>query len=220
MQPITTFILVIALLGIKPPDPITEAPAPRPAPLTPRPVGRVISFNRDVRPILAENCFACHGFDAKARKGKLRLDIPEGAFAERNGILPIKPGDLKQSEVWARIISQDPDLQMPPANSHKSLTFTQKETLRLWIEQGAKYQKHWSFESIVAPSVPPAWGEDLVANPIDHFILDRLRETSLKPTQEANRETLIRRVSFALTGLPPSVKEVDEFLADQSPKRP
>src|SRR5205823_2207157 len=96
-----------------------------------------IQFNRDVRPILADACFACHGFDAKARKAKLRLDLPEGAFAERRGLVPIKPGDLKASEVWQRVSSTDADVMMPPPDSKKKLSAAQREILRKWIEQGA-----------------------------------------------------------------------------------
>jgi hypothetical protein len=167
-----------------------------------------IEFNRDVRPILAENCFACHGFDARARKAKLRLDVPEGAFAERRGIAAIVPGNLKASEVWARITTDDADAQMPPADSRKKLTAAQKEILKKWIEQGAKYQKHWSLEPVRA---------NREARSIDAFLELRLKKEGLTPTKEADRETLIRRVSFALTGLPPTVKEVDDFLADRSP---
>lgn len=170
-----------------------------------------IEYNRDVRPILAENCFACHGFDAKARKAKLRLDVPEGAFAERRGIAPIVPGNLKESEVWARITTDDADAQMPPPDSRKQLTAAQRAILKKWIEQGAKYQKHWSFEPIKSRA-----GE-AGADSIDKFIEARLKKEGLAPTKEADRETLIRRVSFALTGLPPTVKEVDAFLADRSP---
>jgi hypothetical protein len=171
-----------------------------------------IEFNRDVRPILAQTCFPCHGFDAKARKAKLRLDVPEGAFAERRGIVPITPGSLKDSEIWARITSDDPDSQMPPPDSRKSLTAEQKNTIRKWIEQGAKYQKHWSFEPIRTRNTKLE-----TQRAIDQFIEARLRKEGMKPTREADRETLIRRVAFALTGLPPTVKEVDEFLADRSP---
>jgi len=176
-----------------------------------------IQFNRDVRPILADACFACHGFDAKARKAKLRLDVAEGAFAERRGLVPIKPGDLKASEVWQRITSTDAEVMMPPPASKKKLTAAQKEVLRRWIEQGAKYQKHWSFESI-ARAAPPETPNTKhpTRNPIDRFILARLEKEGLTPTKEADRETLIRRVSFALTGLPPTVKEVDEYLADRA----
>lgn len=172
-----------------------------------------VQFNRDVRPILADACFACHGFDAKARKAKLRLDVPEGAYAERKGTTPIKPGDLQASTVWKRINSEDAEEVMPPPHTNKKLTIAQKETIRRWIEQGAPYQKHWSFEPIKRPSVPVVSGG---RTPIDSFILDRARRAGLSPQPEADRPTLIRRVSFALTGLPPSVAEVDAFLADTS----
>jgi hypothetical protein len=174
-----------------------------------------VEFNRDVRPILADACFPCHGFDAKARKARLRLDVPEGAFARRKDGAAIKPGDPKGSEAWARIISDDPTLVMPPADSNKKLTPAQKETIRRWIEQGAKYQKHWSFEPVRRPAVPVVAG---ATSPIDAFLLDRLRKAGLTPQPEADRETLIRRVAFTLTGLPPTVAEVDAFLADRSPK--
>ncbi len=176
--------------------------------------GQPVAFNRDVRPILAENCFACHGFDAKARKAKLRLDVPEGAFADRGGTVPIKPGDPGHSALWARITSADPAEVMPPPRTHRRLTAAQKETLRRWIEQGAPYQKHWSFEPVRRPAVPPTAG---AGTPMDAFLLRRLREAGLTPQPEADRETLIRRVAFALTGLPPTVREVDAFLADTRP---
>ena len=165
-----------------------------------------------MRPILADACFACHGLDPKSRKAKLRLDTPEGAYAIRKDLAAIKPGSLEESEVWKRITSPHADSVMPPPESNKKLTPAQKEVIRLWIKQGAKYQKHWSFEAITKSSVPAS-----AANPIDAFILARLQKEGLKPTAEADRETLVRRVSFALTGLPPTVKEVDEFLADASP---
>src|SRR5262245_48562638 len=107
-------------------------------------VGRAddaVEFNRDVRPILSDACFRCHGFDAKARKAKMRLDVPEGAFKERDGVFPVKAGDPKASSVWERITSADPDAVMPPPHTNKKLTAAQKATIRAWIEQGAKYQK-------------------------------------------------------------------------------
>jgi hypothetical protein len=173
-----------------------------------------VQFNRDVRPILADACFACHGFDAKARKARLRLDVPEGAFAPRKRSVPIKPGDPESSAVWARINAEDEEELMPPPHTGKRLTAAQKETIRRWIAQGAPYQKHWSFEPINRPAVPAVAG---ARTPIDAFILDRLRRAELAPRPEADPPTLIRRVSFALTGLPPAVAEVDAFLADTSP---
>ncbi|MFO0852167.1 MAG: PSD1 and planctomycete cytochrome C domain-containing protein [Gemmataceae bacterium] len=173
-----------------------------------------VDYNRDVRPILSDACFSCHGFDAKARKAKLRLDTPDGATKERNGVVPIKPGDPTESEVWARLTSTDPDLVMPPPDSKKSLTAAQKATLRKWIEQGAKYQKHWSFEPVRRPARP--WVSP-AGTPIDTFLNAKLRAAGLTPQPEADRATLIRRVAFTLTGLPPTVKEVDVFLADKAP---
>lgn len=176
-----------------------------------------ITFNRDIRPLLAENCFACHGFDAKKRKADLRLDVPEGAYTERNGTFPIKPGNLEESEIWQRIISDDEETVMPPPSSKKKLTPEQKETIRRWIEQGAKYQKHWAFESVTKPSIPSVKQEAWVKNPVDRFILARLEHEGLTPLPEADRATLIRRVSFALTGLPPTLAEVAAFESDKSP---
>lgn len=173
-----------------------------------------VEFNRDVRPILSDACFNCHGFDAKARKAKLRLDVPEGAFTERNSGIPIKPGDPKGSEVWARIASTDADIVMPPPSTNKKLTEAQKETIRKWIAQGAKYQKHWSFEPIRRPEPPKVDG---ARTAVDAFLASRMRKVGLTPQPAADKETLVRRVAFALTGLPPTVKEVDEFLADPSP---
>lgn len=174
-----------------------------------------VQFNRDVRPILADACFACHGFDAKARKAQLRLDVPEGAFAPRKGSVPIKRGDLQASEVWARINAAAAEEVMPPPHTNKKLTAAQKETIRRWIAQGAPYQKHWSFEPIQRPTVPEVAGADTA---LDAFLLDRARRVGLTPRLEADRPTLIRRVALSLTGLPPAVMEVDTFLADTSPQ--
>ena len=208
MKSLSLVALLTCLLAV---GRANDAPKTQPA----APAERVIEFNRDVRPILADACFACHGFDPKARKAKLRLDTSDGAFAERDGTFPIKPGDPKKSEVWTRITSEEADTVMPPAHSNKKLTAAQKETLRLWIAQGAKYQKHWSFEAIARPQLPVS--RDPKGGAIDAFLLARLQNQGLKPTAEADRETLIRRVSFALTGLPPTLKELDAFLADVAP---
>ncbi len=175
-----------------------------------------LRFNQHVRPILSQNCFPCHGFDAKQRKGDLRLDIPESAFADHGGTFPIKPGDLSQSELWTRITSADEDLVMPPPSSNKSLSDAEKQLLRVWIEQGAPYQKHWAFEPPTQTAEPdvknPVWSR----NGVDRFVLQRLEHRGLAPQPEADKETLVRRVAFAITGLPPTVSEVDEFLVDES----
>jgi hypothetical protein len=163
-----------------------------------------IEFNRDVRPILSDNCFACHGFDAKKRKADLRLDTPEGAYAAIDGVHPIKPGSPSESSVMQRILTKDQDDLMPPPDSHKKLTAAQITTLEQWIKEGAVYQKHWAFEA-------PRKG---TLTSIDAYIEESLRTSKLKPTPEATPEELIRRVTLDLTGLPPTPAEVDAFLND------
>ncbi len=171
-------------------------------------------FNRDIRPILSNACFACHGFDAKERKAGLRLDTPEGAVADLGGYAAIVPGDPAKSEAWQRILSDDKDEVMPPSDFHKALTPEEKETIRRWIEQGAEYQQHWSFVVPEKPMVPSVSG---VEHPIDAFLRNRLEKEGLEPAGEASKETLIRRVTLDLTGLPPTPAEVEAFLADTSP---
>lgn len=179
--------------------------------------GADLDFNRDVRPILSENCFACHGFDDKAREADLRLDIAEGAFADRDGVVPIKPGHPEESAVWKRITSDDEFEQMPPPDSNLKLTDEQKATIRRWIEEGAQYADHWSFlppKKSQLPDVPAEWG---AVNAVDRFVQDRLQEEGLSPSADADRYTLIRRLSFDLTGLPPSAAEVEEFANSKTP---
>lgn len=176
-----------------------------------------LQFNRDIRPILSANCFQCHGFDSKARQAELRLDIPDGALTEHDGRVAIKPGKPDVSEVWKRISSTDKDTVMPPPDSHKELKPAEKDLLRRWIEQGAGYQKHWAFEAPVRHPEPTVKNEAWVRNPIDRFVLARLEREGLTPQSEADRATLIRRVAFTLTGLPPTPAEVAKFEADQAP---
>lgn len=171
-----------------------------------------LTFNRDIRPILSDKCFACHGFDEETREAKLRLDTPEGAFRKkRRGKSAIVPGQLEESESWLRIISDDEEEVMPPPDSHKSLSDEEKGILKRWIEEGATYQRHWAFEAPVKQEVPAGTGSE-----IDRFVEASLKKEGWGFSPEADRETLIRRVSFALTGLPPTIVEVDEFLADQA----
>lgn len=174
---------------------------------------RPVDYNRDIRPILAEHCFACHGFDERARKAELRLDRADSAYAHRDGGTPIVPGDLAQSEAWRRIQSTDPDEVMPPPKAHRPLPDAAKTTLRLWIEQGAPYADHWAFVPPVRPQ-PPA----LAPHPIDAFVRAQLAAAGLSPAPEADRATLLRRVTFDLTGLPPSPAEVTAFVADPDPQ--
>ncbi len=176
-----------------------------------------VTFNRDIRPILSDNCFACHGYDAKTRKAGLRLDTAEGALApNKHGKVPIKPGELAASELWLRLNSTDSEDVMPPPESHKQLTAGQKELVKRWIEQGAPYQKHWAFEPVAPPAVP-AVAAVRSGNPVDQFVQARLQAEKLAPAPEADRETLIRRLSFDLRGLPPTPAEVARFVGDVWP---
>ena len=185
--------------------PLCAAESPRPA---------RIEFNRDVRPILSENCFACHGFDPKHREADLRLDTFEGATMDREGSRGIVPGDLAKSDVWQRVISSDKDELMPPPKSHKPpLSERQRGILKTWIEQGAKYERHWSFEPPKRRTPPELAG---AKHPIDRFIQARLAEEDLSPSPPADPATLIRRVSLDLNGLPPTPQEVDAFVRDPS----
>ncbi len=177
-----------------------------------------VQFNRDVRPILAENCFKCHGQDAKARKGDLRLDTREGALGKRPDAPPaVIPGKPAESELYKRISAADPDDLMPPAKSNKKLSAREKEILKRWIEQGAEYQGHWSFAPLQAPALPKTANRKWAREPLDSFILARLEEEGLAPSTEADRPTLARRLTLDLTGLPPTPAEVDDFVADRSP---
>jgi len=173
---------------------------------------RPLDYNRDVRPILAANCFPCHGFDPKTRKAELRLDRAESAYAEHDGVVPIQPGKPEASEAWRRISSTDPDERMPPPKAKRTLSEAQKAKLRAWIEQGAPYAEHWSFLPPVRAPLPLAG-----LHPVDAFVRARLAEEGLRPAPPADRATLLRRVTLDLTGLPPSAEEVEAFLADPAP---
>lgn len=180
----------------------------------PKPV--VIEYNRDIRPILSENCFTCHGADSASRKAKLRLDSFEEATAKReDGPASIIPGKPGESEVVRRIFDTGDDL-MPPEKSHKVLTVAQKDLLKRWIAGGAKYQPHWSFIAPAKAPLPQVKNARWVRNPMDNFVLARLEKEKLKPAPEADRRTLARRLSFDLTGLPPRPEEVEAFVADSS----
>jgi cytochrome c553 len=176
-----------------------------------------LEYNRDVRPILAENCFPCHGTDSAARKAKLRLDSFAEATADRGGDpRAIVPGKPDKSEMIRRIFDEGDDL-MPPEASHKVLSAAQKRILKRWVSEGAKYQPHWAFVSPVRPTPPAVKNLKWVRNPVDQFILARLEAEKLKPAPEADRRTLARRLSFDLTGLPPAPESVEKFLNDNSP---
>ncbi|HEY2839714.1 MAG TPA: DUF1549 domain-containing protein, partial [Pirellulales bacterium] len=172
-----------------------------------------ILFNRDIRPLLTDNCFRCHGPDSAARKADLRLDKREVAV-ERGAIVPGKP---EESELVARINSQDADTLMPPASSHKKLTAPQKELLSKWIAAGAEYQPHWAFIPTVKHAAPEVQDKAWARSPIDQFVLARLEAQGLHPAPEADRRTLARRASFDLTGLPPEPADVEAFVNDAAP---
>lgn len=179
-----------------------------------------IDFNREIRPILSENCFACHGPDQNKRKAGLRLDIKEDALKEiESGGFAIVPGKPAQSLLLKVVaLPEDDDSRMPPAKTGKALTAAQIDLLSRWIADGAKYAEHWAYVPSERPSVPEnSLAKSFARNPIDAFVFEKLREAKLKPNAEADRATLIRRASLDLTGLPPTVAEVDAFLADKNP---
>lgn len=172
-----------------------------------------IRFDRDIRPILSDKCYHCHGPDEQHRQADLRLDLKQAAMETA-----IQPGDADRSELVARILSEDPDSVMPPPDSNKTLNAREKQLLQSWIAEGAAWTNHWSFVPPQATRHPgKLQGASWCRNPIDDFVLASMEERGLAPTREANKSTLIRRLSYDLTGLPPSLKEVDAFLEDTSP---
>ena len=175
-----------------------------------------LDFNRDIRPILSDKCFKCHGPDAKNQKSKLRLDSFENATKNYDGLLALVPGKLKESEIHWRIRSDDASEVMPPPNAKLPLTKAEKDLIDQWITEGGEYRKHWSFEPLAKHSKVPKSEHPEPHNAIDHFIAEGLSSSGLKPSTEVDRATWIRRVSFDLTGLPPTLSELDTFLADTS----
>jgi mono/diheme cytochrome c family protein len=179
---------------------------------------RAIDFNRDIRPILSAHCFTCHGPDQATRKSGLRLDGPDWAFGPaKSGRRAIVPGDPAASEALRRLTTSDEDDRMPPRKTGKQLSSDQVERLRLWIAQGAPWRKHWAYERPERPTLPEVQRAEWPRNEIDYFVLARLEAEGLGPAPEASKETLIRRLSLDLTGLAPSVADVDAFLADAGP---
>lgn len=171
-----------------------------------------VRFNRDIRPILADNCLACHGFESSKRQAGLRLDQQSGATAKlESGARAIVPGNVVDSELWKRVTSSDEELRMPPVKSGKRLTEAQRDTLKQWIEQGAKYEPHWAFIPVIRPQ-PPRLPDTHLA--IDQFVRARLITEGIAPAPPADRSTLIRRVTLDLTGLPPTPLEADAFVND------
>jgi len=173
-----------------------------------------LEFNRDIRPILSENCYHCHGQDASHREGKLRLDESDSATRDRGGYAAISPGKPEDSELILRLISTDDEERMPPADSNKHVTAAQIQTLRQWIAEGAVYQKHWAFTVPQHAALPSTRQESWARHPLDRFVLAHLEREGLAPSAEAAPETWLRRASFDLTGLPPTPAELDDFAAD------
>ncbi|HUQ72397.1 MAG TPA: DUF1553 domain-containing protein [Planctomycetaceae bacterium] len=173
-----------------------------------------LKYNRDIRPILADNCFSCHGPDSAARKADLRLD-QRPAAVDRKAIVP---GNLAESAMIQRLLSTDPDEIMPPPASHKKLTPRQKQLLSDWVKSGAEYEPHWSYIAPTRATPPSVKDENWVRNPIDRFVLSRLESAGLSPAPEADRRTLARRLSLDLTGLPPAPELVEAFVTDSSPQ--
>lgn len=177
-----------------------------------------IDYNFHIRPILADNCFACHGPDAKKRKAGLRLDIAEEAYKAlkenpgKHALVPKKP---KSSEVYLRIISEDPELKMPPIDSKLHLTETQIEILEKWIKQGAVYKPHWAFLLPKKIKLPEIDDSDWTKNEIDFFILEKLEKTGFRPNEQADKESLLKRLSLDLNGVPPNIKQMDDFQANE-----
>jgi len=176
-----------------------------------------LDFARDIRPILSGACFQCHGPDDAHREADLRLDTREGLFANREGAKPFVPGNVAASTALARITAEDAAERMPPADSGKSLSPAQIEKLRQWVSQGAPYSEHWAFVPPERPPLPAVQNSAAVRNLIDMFIVARLEQAGLQPSREADRVTLLRRLSLDLIGLPPTIEEVDAFVADASP---
>jgi uncharacterized membrane protein YfcA len=179
---------------------------------------RPIDYNRDIRPILSNHCYACHGPDSKKRKAGLRLDRREDAIAElRSGSHAIVAGDRSSSELILRLKTSEDGARMPPAKTGKRLSAAEIELLGKWIDQGAPWAAHWAYQTPIRPKLPHVSARDWARNEIDLFVLERLEKEGVEPAAEADPVTLLRRLSFDLTGLPPTLAEVDAFLADQSP---
>src|SRR6266851_10040573 len=176
-----------------------------------------VNFNRDIRPIMSDTCFRCHGPDKNARMAGMRLDIRDEAIRPtRSGRTPIVPGDPDKSEIIARILASGAKV-MPPASAHKELTGKQKDTIRRWVAEGAVYEGHWAYQPLKRPGVPEIADASRVRNPIDRFIQERLGREGLKTSERADKSTLLRRVTLDLTGLLPTPEELRAFLSDNSP---
>jgi hypothetical protein len=203
-------VLVFALLCLWPA--LAPAAAEAPAPLP-----KSVEFNRDIRPILSDNCYFCHGPDKNKREADLRLDTRDGIFSKLKKGAVVAPGDVKRSALYDRVTTKNADDLMPPPDSGKKLTDHEIKVLKLWIEQGAVWEGHWAFTPIKA-AAPPKLDAGAARNPIDAFVMARLKDHHLNPSPEADRATLVRRLYLDVTGLPPTPQQADEFLGDTSPR--
>ncbi len=191
---IRVFIILVSIAGA--------------APLT---AAGKLRFNRDIRPLMSDTCFHCHGPDKNARKAGLRLDIRDEALKPaKSGELPIVPGKPEQSEIIRRLFTDDEDDLMPPEEAHKTFTSEQKETFRRWVAEGAEYEPHWAYTPLARPAAPKISNIKFqISNPIDAFIAEKLIEQNVtEPSREADRRTLLRRLSLDLIGLPPTPAEI------------
>lgn len=207
-------ILIIAIGGIFTYTRCTETQAQETA------MPDVIDYNYHIRPIFSDRCFKCHGPDANKRKAGLRLDTPEGAYAafkDSPSMHAIVPGNPEASDVFQRLITKDTSLLMPTPSSHLSVSKHEVDLIEKWIKQGAVYKPHWAFIKPVKATFPDA-DEDWIRNPIDYFVFAKMAEKSLRPSPEASKEQLLKRVSLDLTGLPPNLEMQDRFLKDSSPQ--
>ncbi|MDA0809187.1 MAG: DUF1549 domain-containing protein, partial [Planctomycetota bacterium] len=177
-----------------------------------------VDFNRDVRPILSDLCFTCHGPDANTREAELRLDQESAVFAKRDTPLVV-PGKPLESELIRRILSNDDDLRMPPPESKKQLTDAQKVVLQKWVEQGAKWAIHWAYVPPARVAPPAVKHHDAVLNDVDRFILQRVKAAGLAPSKHADEPTLVRRLFFDLIGLPPKLEDVDAYVTSNDPQK-
>jgi hypothetical protein len=184
---------------------------------TPAAAVELVDFSREIRPILSRNCLACHGPDEKKREAGLRLDVRQSAIAPRGDHRAILPGDPKQSELVRRVSSDDDDERMPPPSTGKRLSVQEIELLSRWIGQGARYAPHWAYVKPIRPQQPPVGDHAWPKNDIDRFLLARLEKERLRPSPEADRYAMVRRLALDLTGLPPTPAEVDQFVNDKGP---
>ena len=213
---ISTFLLLVLLFF-----PITCSPDTASSlPSSESSLPELVDFNFHVKPILSDRCFKCHGPDPNTREAGLRFDTPEGAFAalgEQKDHFAIIAGDVENSTLLQRIFTDSLEDIMPPPESNLTLTLREKEILSKWIEQGAEWKKHWSFLPLEKPKVPEVNNQTWPINEIDYFVLARLEKEQIVPSPSASKEALLRRLSFDLTGLPPSIEDLNAFLADNSP---